>query len=385
MAAIACAGAIPASAAMAPAGSPAAIRQEIVNVAAQQLGYHDHGDYCTRFGPCEEWCSLFLTWVWRQAGIPISSLAFTGYVYDWAQAYTSVQGPAGHPQPGDAVLFGTGPATPATSRHTGIVEAVYPGYLVTIEGDSAGGIRRYVVPLRNPRLVGEPGPIYAYASPLPGSAAVGSDARAAALARWRARPLPVTAHAARSHRTSLEEQRLQRAIVALRAFQHMPYRIGGASIDWTGITRRGLVEVRVTSSAPLADAQSAWLRFLARFQDAGHAYAVSFGVASAVPVDLSPPTITGSAVVGQTLTEGHGEWSGAPTSYTYRWEDCDSDGESCTAIPGATGPAYTLTAADAGYTIRVQETAANASGPGQPAAALQTALVATPASSSPSG
>ena len=50
------------------------------------------------------------------------------------------------PQPGDAVLFGTGPWTVDTSLHTGIVEAVYPGFLVTIEGDSLHGVRRYVVP-----------------------------------------------------------------------------------------------------------------------------------------------------------------------------------------------------------------------------------------------
>jgi hypothetical protein len=55
-----------------------AIRQRIVSLAEQQIGYHDHGYYCTKFGPCETWCSLFVTWVWRNAGVPVPSLAFTG-------------------------------------------------------------------------------------------------------------------------------------------------------------------------------------------------------------------------------------------------------------------------------------------------------------------
>ena len=42
------------------------IRQRIVSLAEQEIGYHDHGYYCTKFGPCETWCSLFVTWVWRR-------------------------------------------------------------------------------------------------------------------------------------------------------------------------------------------------------------------------------------------------------------------------------------------------------------------------------
>ena len=49
-----------------------------------------------------------------------------------------------------------------------------------------------------------------------------------------------------------------------------------------------------------------------------------------------------------------------PTAYTYEREDCDSSGQSCPPIGGATGQTYTLTAADVGDTIRVQEVASNA-------------------------
>jgi hypothetical protein len=251
-------------------------RQRILSVAEQRIGYHDHGDFCTRFGPCEEWCSLFVSWVWERAGVQVPRLAFTGYLYAWARNSTKVLGPGGVPEPGDAVLFGTGPASVSTSRHTGVVEGVYPGYLVTIEGDSLHAVRRYVVPLRDPRLVGEPGPIYGYASPVAAGGARGVSARSAAVPSFPALPSALIARQHFVPRRSLQRRRLLRAIAAVRAFQHMPYRTGQVLIDWTGVDRRGLVEVRVTSAMPLSFARSAWYSFLRRFSDAGYAYTVSF-------------------------------------------------------------------------------------------------------------
>ena len=96
-----------------------------------------------------------------------------------------------------------------------------------------------------------------------------------------------------------------------------------------------------------------------------------------VPSATSPaPTISGTATVGQTLTESHGGWSNNPTSYGYQWEDCDSSGSSCSAINGATDQTYTLTASDVGHTIRVRETATNAGGTSTPASSSATAVVA---------
>ena len=352
----------------------ATIRQRIVSLAEQEIGYHDHGYYCTKFGPCETWCSLFVTWVWHDAGVPVPSLAFTGYLYDWSQASTYVLGPRGVPQPGDAVLFGTGPWTVDTSLHTGIVEAVYPGFLVTIEGDSLHGVRRYVVPLRNPEQVGEPGPIYAYAAPV---SANGAKARGpnGPIAFPALAPRVVTRGDARPHKPS-ERQRLLRAIAALRAFQHMPYHTDQALINWTGVNQQGLVEVTVSTAIPLSDAQGVWQAFLRRFDDAGHAYAVSFTAPPDPPLDTAVPSISGTPSQGQTLTESHGAWSNSPTAYTYQWEDCSPSGQICAPISGATGQTYTLTAADVGDTICVQEVASNAGAPGQPAQSALTAVVA---------
>jgi hypothetical protein len=99
-----------------------------------------------------------------------------------------------------------------------------------------------------------------------------------------------------------------------------------------------------------------------------------------VPVNISPPSITGVAQQGQTLSEGHGLWSGSPTSYRYQWDACDSAG--CADIPGATGPSHTLTAADVGKTIVVQESALNTTGIGTPAASAPTRPVSTTAATS---
>ncbi len=95
------------------------------------------------------------------------------------------------------------------------------------------------------------------------------------------------------------------------------------------------------------------------------------------PVDLAPPTISGFAEVGQTLNAAAGEWSGSPTSAGEQWARCNASGAGCAPIAGATGASYTLGSADLGMSIRVQETVANASGAGAPAASAPTAAVAS--------
>ena len=93
------------------------------------------------------------------------------------------------------------------------------------------------------------------------------------------------------------------------------------------------------------------------------------------PASGLPPTISGVATQGQTLTESHGRWTNNPTSYVYQWENCDSSGNSCSAIAGASGQNYKLTASDVARTIRVQETAINAGGSSSPARSAATAVV----------
>jgi hypothetical protein len=88
----------------------------------------------------------------------------------------------------------------------------------------------------------------------------------------------------------------------------------------------------------------------------------SSGIVGA-PENTSPPTISGGAQVGQTLSATSGSWSGTqPITYTYRWRRCDSAGASCADVAGATGASYVLSSADVGATVRAQVVATNSAG-----------------------
>ena len=97
------------------------------------------------------------------------------------------------------------------------------------------------------------------------------------------------------------------------------------------------------------------------------------------PSNTSPPTISGTTVVGQALSAGPGSWSGtAPISFAYHWLSCDSTGSNCTTIPGANAQSYTLSAGDQGTTLEVSVTATN-NGGSSTANSTATALVTGPA------
>jgi hypothetical protein len=156
-----------------PSPAPSPTASTIVSVANSQVNSDPiRGQFCNPYGPCEEWCALFATWVWQQAGVPIPSLAFTGAVFDWAASNTGVLSPTASPVPGDAVLYGTGPASSATSLHMGIVTQVWPdGAVVTIEGDAGPApTGSLAVVINGPFLPSQSAvyngmPIYAYALP----------------------------------------------------------------------------------------------------------------------------------------------------------------------------------------------------------------------------
>ncbi|MCW3031279.1 MAG: conserved secreted protein, partial [Solirubrobacterales bacterium] len=137
--------------------------------------------------------------------------------------------------------------------------------------------------------------------------------------------------------------------------------------------------------------------YVARAEDVGHTIRVqetasnSFGPSSAAsssataavtppaPTNVSAPTITGTAQQGQTLTEHHGTWTNTPTSYAYKWLQCDSLATSCLPISGAESQTYVLSPGDLGHRIEVQEIASNAGGESSPSTSEPTAVVSAAA------
>lgn len=71
------------------------------------------------------------------------------------------------------------------------------------------------------------------------------------------------------------------------------------------------------------------------------------------------PTVSGSPTQGATLTSTHGIYTtpDGSTSITYQWQDCNTSGNNCSNISGATTSTYTLTSNDVDDVVRVMVTA----------------------------
>lgn len=83
---------------------------------------------------------------------------------------------------------------------------------------------------------------------------------------------------------------------------------------------------------------------------------------AATPQNTSPPTISGTPKAGSTLTANEGTWANSPTSFTYQWQRCASDGRSCGDITAGTAKTYVPTSGDVGHALRVVVTGVNTDG-----------------------
>ncbi len=104
-----------------------------------------------------------------------------------------------------------------------------------------------------------------------------------------------------------------------------------------------------------------------------------FGITAGTPPAVTtPPSISGTALRGQTLTAQSGSWSGTtPISFSFQWRRCSSSGGDCGSISGATSQTHTLGSSDVGHTLRIQVTASNSAGSAQ-VVSSQSAVVAAP-------
>jgi hypothetical protein len=102
--------------------------------------------------------------------------------------------------------------------------------------------------------------------------------------------------------------------------------------------------------------------------------ATALATAGTGVANTAPPTVSGTAQQGQTLTADKGTWTGTePITYTYAWQRCNSSGAQCRNIGGTNRTTYTVQKADVDHTLRVQVTAKNAAG-SKSATSVATAL-----------
>ncbi len=104
------------------------------------------------------------------------------------------------------------------------------------------------------------------------------------------------------------------------------------------------------------------------------------------PLAVAPPSISGGFApqTGQQLSTTNGTWSGASSGgYSYVWQRCDSSGNNCSAIGGATASTYAVVSADLGNTLRTVVTASNIAGSTASSASAATGVVTLAGSVNP--
>lgn len=103
------------------------------------------------------------------------------------------------------------------------------------------------------------------------------------------------------------------------------------------------------------------------------------------PTSTAAPTISGSPQLGSTLTASQGSWDGSPSGFAFAWSRCDTNGDSCATIDGATSNTYTVTDADAARTLRISVVATNADGSTRFVSAPSAVVPGAPVTGCPAG
>ena len=127
-----------------PPKTKSGVRNKIKSWRASQLGYHEGPGNQNKYGPTGSVVRELHHLGVAKSGVDIPILPFTGDVYHWGQDHGLAYGKNNldAARPGDVLLFGTGPESPTTSTHIGIVESVDGDQVTLIEGNSADKVRR---------------------------------------------------------------------------------------------------------------------------------------------------------------------------------------------------------------------------------------------------
>ncbi len=84
--------------------------------------------------------------------------------------------------------------------------------------------------------------------------------------------------------------------------------------------------------------------------------------AQTCPVNTSPPSISGTPQVGQSLSVSPGTWTNSPITLFHQWF---RNTNPPTAIPGETSTTHIASSSDVGFTLSVEEVASNSTGAAQ--------------------
>ncbi|MFZ1993210.1 MAG: hypothetical protein WAU75_03810, partial [Solirubrobacteraceae bacterium] len=99
-------------------------------------------------------------------------------------------------------------------------------------------------------------------------------------------------------------------------------------------------------------------------------------VPTAAPANTMAPTFTGTARRGFILTAAPGTWSGIGNTLAYQWQRSTDNGNTWSAIAGATSNTYALGVGDEGAIVRIMVTVSNpdatVSAPSNPSATVGT-------------
>ena len=146
---------------------------------------------------------------------------------------------------------------------------------------------------------------------------------------------------------------------------------GGSAVDFRDNSSDSSCKTEISEQSNLSALPSSWTAGQswssycpASFYASGTTASNGQNTPPSAPANTSPPSISGTAQQGDTLTAAPGSWSNSPTGYSYQWQDCKSS-SSCSNISGATSASYTLQASDVGNSVDVVVTATNSVGNGQ--------------------
>lgn len=120
-----------------------ATSEQILAIAAREIGYHEGAGQRTKYGEWsgyngQPWCMSFVQWVYHQAGADLPHMtASCGILLRWYQQ-NQPECIVKDPVPGCIVIFDW-PGTAYTTDHTGLFVSQTGTQITSIDGNTSGG------------------------------------------------------------------------------------------------------------------------------------------------------------------------------------------------------------------------------------------------------